>query len=46
MTRAIALLIAGACLITAGVAFWSPPASLVVAGVFLVGAGLLIDFEE
>jgi hypothetical protein len=46
MTRAVALVAVGACLTVAGVALLSVPVALVVAGVFLVGAGLLIDFEE
>jgi hypothetical protein len=46
VTRAIVLVSLGAVLTVAGVALWSFPASLIVCGVVLVGAGLLIDFEE
>lgn len=46
MTVALLLFTVGACLVVAGVAMLSIPASLVVAGVLLAGVGLLVNFEE
>lgn len=38
------LVVVGLVLLVAGVAMWSVPAALVVAGALLAAAGLLVDF--
>lgn len=44
--KAVALVALGGLLVIAGIAFWSRPAALIVAGVGLLAAGLMIDVEE
>lgn len=46
MTRAVILVCLGAGVLVAAAFLWSPLALMALVGVFLVGAGLLIDFEE
>lgn len=48
MTRVLTVLVAlsGAALTIGGIAMWSIPAAIVTAGVGLLAAGLLLDWDK